>query len=184
MLDSKYLLIASAWLKGHATLPVANPEQPASYTIDFGQFENLAIKPEGDLKETWGPGVGGGIGLFDVRRTKTKLTYEANLKHLTPAFLAYFFGSATGGVPLPGKVVNLFCWLGLQGEGEPVVSAGTNIGDSLFRHHSFKAALTLDGDLTADGENFITAKLTARVLLGEAPGVWTAGARPLVSIPA
>lgn len=183
MLASSSLIIPTAWLKANATLPGANPDRPASYSIDFGQFENLALKPGGDLKETWGPGAGGGIGLYDVRKVKHTLTYEADLKHLTPSFLAYYMGSASGAAPVPGKVVNLFCWLALQGEDEPVVAAGTNIGDAILRHHSFKAAITLDGDLTANGGDFIMAKLTARVLLGEAPGLWTGGARPVVSIP-
>jgi hypothetical protein len=184
-LDPKNLIIATAWLKTKATLPTTTPEKPSAYDIDFGQFENLSIKPGGDLKETWNPGAGGGIGLLDVRRTKTTLTYEADLKFLTPAFLANLMGSASGSAPLPGKVFNLYGWLGLQAEDEPIVAAGagvTNEGAGIIVHHSFKGAFTLDGDLTANGDDFIKAKLTVRVLLAAAPGVWTAGARPLVAL--
>ncbi len=182
-LDPKNLIIASAWIKANATLPVATPEQSSAYTIDFCAFEKCALKFGGDLKEVWTPGPSGGLGLLDLRRVKNDLSYETDFKNLTPAMLVYLMGSTSGSAPIPGKVVKLYFWVGLQGEGEQIVAGGSNIGAGIIVHHSFRGALTIDGDLTADGENFAAPKLTIRALLGEAPGIWTAATRPVTQAP-
>lgn len=177
------LIIPTLLLRANATLPESNADKPGGYTINFGEFENASIKTGGDIKEVFRAN-GGALGLQLARRVKNTLTYEADLKHLAPAALAYLMGSASGQAPRPGKVHDLFFFAALQMEGEPVVGSGnSNEGAGVLVHHSFKGALTLEGDLNANGEDFAMGKLTVRVYLGQAPGVWTAAARPVTPVP-
>lgn len=174
--DPKDLIIPVGRFRAHATLPGETPALPASYTIDFGKFEKGVMKISGDLKEVWQANDAGYLGLDVVRRVKGQITYEFDLKHLSPTMLAYFMGSASGNAPIPGKVFDLWGWAAIESQGEPVIGA---TGAAVLAHHSFACGVTLDGDLAKGGDDFAMLKLTARVYLGRAPGLWTAAARPV-----
>ncbi|HLP26667.1 MAG TPA: hypothetical protein VK477_13385, partial [Acidobacteriota bacterium] len=118
--DSTNLIIPSGILKALATLPVATPEKPDGYTIDFGKFENGTMKIGGEMKEAWLPLAAGGLGLSAKNRVKGALSFEFDLKHFNAAMLAYVFGSAAGSAPQPGKVVELFCYLAMISPGEGI----------------------------------------------------------------
>lgn len=177
--DTKNLTIINGSFRAKTALPGASPALPASYDIDFGAFEKGTIKISGDLKESWRPGPGGALGLDALRRTKARLAYEFDEKYLSKEVFERIFGTPSGGAPAPGKVIELFGIVTAQGEGELVQSDGS----AIFNHHSFKAALTYDGDLTMDGENYVIAKLKVEVLLGAAPGIMTfAASRPVPTV--
>lgn len=177
--DPKDLIIPVTRFLANATLPGVNPQKPASYTIDFGSFEKGTLRVGGDIKEIYAA-LNGQLGLEAARRVKATLTYEFELKHLSPSFLVYWMGSASGSAPNPGKVVDLYGFAAIESEGEPLVpTANSNEGSGIFTHYAFKCGLTLDGDLDAAGDDFAMLKLTARVYLGVAPGLWAAGARPI-----
>ncbi|HYC64524.1 MAG TPA: hypothetical protein VEC14_07330 [Reyranellaceae bacterium] len=178
--DSKNLLIPHGWLKAHATLPALQPNLAASYTlVDFGQFERGVIRPGGDLKDNF-TGLNGIIGLDKRQRVKATLTYEFDAKYFPLAEFERLFGSASGGAPAPGKVVDLFCWMGMQAEGEKIQSDGTG----LFVHHSFKAGVHYEGDIAMNGDDYVMCKLVAAVYLGSHPGVWFGSAtRPVPVVP-
>lgn len=160
--DTKNLFIPVSRFLANATLPVApaKPEAPSGYTIDFGKFEKGILKISGDLKEVWKANTSGMLGLAALRRVKAKLVYEFELKYLEPAFLAYYMGSASGAAPAPGKIIDLYGWAGLEAEDEPIVGTGsTNEGAGILTHYGFKFGLQLDGDLTANGDDFAMLKL-------------------------
>ncbi|WP_438482723.1 hypothetical protein [Oleiharenicola lentus] len=176
--DPKHLIIGTAWLKGHATVPGANPEKPASYTaIDFGELPDSTLKLEAEIKEQWGS-KDGEIGLEDLRSVKKKITLETQIKKLSPEMLARMMGSASGTAPKPGKPFEFYGWLGVQAEGEKIVAA---TGAGILVLHSFYAKATLSGDFKLNGEDFTDVKLTMQVMMAVAPGLWTAGVRPNIA---
>jgi hypothetical protein len=181
--DPKDLIIPVSHFKANATLPGSDLDIPASYTIDFGSFEKGSLKVSGDLKKIFAA-LGGKLGLNAIRRVKAELTYEFELKHLSPSMLAYWMGSASGSAPAPGKVFELYCIAWLESEDEPIVPpTNSNEGAAVFSHYGFKAGCTLDGDFDADGESFGMLKLTANVYLGNTPGLWAAATRPVTATP-
>lgn len=178
--ESKNLIIPHGWLKANATLPGSNPELPASYTIDFGQFEKGRIAIGGDIKENF-TGLNGVIGLDAAQRVKATLTYTFDNKYFPAAVLDYIFGgtgtaTVAGVAPQVGKVYDLFGWMGVQAQGEEIKADGTG----LLVHHSFKAGFSFEGDLQLDGENYLVDQLMCRVYLGSFPGKWhRAATRPV-----
>lgn len=178
--ESKNLIVATGHLRLHATLPVSTPNLPAVYTtLDLGEAE-YTLKSGGDIKEAW-LAIGGVLGKSTLRRVKPTLTIERDVMHLSPAMLGYYFGnSSTGGTPSPGKVVEFYGHFELQMEDENVVGTGnSNEGSGIFVYHSFAVAFRIEGDLAADGSDFMKAKLIGEVLLGKARGTTVIGARPI-----
>ena len=173
--DSKNLIIPHGWLKGNLTLPVSTPEKPDNYTIDFGQFADGSIRMGGDIKENFSA-LNGIIGLDKQQRVRNTLDYEFDAKYFPIAQLAYVFGSASGAAPAPGKVVDLYCWMGVQAEGEKIQTDGSGI----FVHHSFKAGVKYLGDFAMNGNDYAMLKLQVSVYLGSNPGIWVGSAtRPV-----
>ena len=177
------LLVPILYLRAKATLPTDDAELPASYDLNFGRFDDATLKIGGDKKEFW-DAYNGGLGLAALRRIKTKFDYEFTIKKLSPEILAYLMGSASGSAPKPGKIVDLFFWAGLESDEEAVIEDDTasNDGEGILVHHSWKGALQIDGELGAKGDDFAGVKGMASVYLGVAPGLWTAGTRPITRV--
>src|SRR4051812_27297205 len=108
-MDQSNLIIGSFKFKIHATLPGANPEQPASYTLaDFGELLNGTLKFGGSVKEAW-DSTNGVLGLIKAIKTKRDITLEADLQKIDPVIvLPYLMGSASGAAPAPGKITDVF----------------------------------------------------------------------------
>lgn len=178
MNDAKNLIIATGLFRAKLALPEANPNKPDSYDLDFGEFEKGTMKIEGDLKENFNS-LNGTLGLDALRRVKAKLTYEFDAKYLSKTLLERIMGSASGAAPEPGKVFDVFGIMVMQGLGETVKADGS----AIYNHHSFKAGVVFDGDLTMNGDDYMSCKMRVHVYLGAAPGLWTASATRPVPVP-
>lgn len=169
--ESKNLIIPHGWLKAVAGALPATPALPANYTVDFGQFANGSFNIGGDIKENF-TGLNGIVGLDKQQRVRATLEYEFDAKYFPAAQLAMVFGCATGAAPNPGKVFDMFCWMGMAAQDEAIQSDGTG----LFVHHSFKAGVKYLGGFQMNGDDFAMMKLQVSVYLGSHPGItsWSA----------
>ena len=167
------LWLGGMTLKANATLPGADPDKAASYSIDFGNITKSLLKTEADRKEHFGT-YGGALKRDRIFTVKRRMSYEVTCDELSPALLAYFLGSASGAAPDPGKIFSLYFWAAFEMPGEEV---NTTDDDAIFMHHSFRGDLSVVGDLNMDPENFAELKLVIDVDLGT-PGLWLADTRP------
>lgn len=156
--DPKNVILGTGQFKLSTALPVTDPNLSASYSIDFGN-QSLVMKIGGETKPHFGSKLGKLIR-DKVFRTKSTLDYEATLDELSPAVIAYIMGSPSGNAPDPGKIFSGYGWIGVDGNGEPIIPAEDK---AIFVHHSFRCDCFIEGDLNFDPENFAEVKMMVMV---------------------